>query len=185
MNHSLKDHLLIAMPSLEDSHFQRAVVYVCEHNEDGAMGLIINRPTRIKLADLLSHLQIENHAPWVQESVVLFGGPVHKEQGMVIHNSESPWKSTLPVGDGIFLTTSSEILAHLGHADGPQHAMVTLGYAGWGAGQLEQELADNSWLTVPAHPQLLFETPAESRWVAAAETLGIDIRLLSPASGHA
>ena len=182
---SLQNHFLIATPALMDSFFYHSVVYLCEHNEHGAMGLIINRPTQVMLPDLLSQLSISNQSEQVANTPVLFGGPVEKGQGMVLHNGHDHWKTTVELGDNIYLTTSTDILATLGTADGPSQSLVTLGYAGWTEGQLEQELADNSWLTVPANDRILFNTPPDKRWQAAAELLGIDINLISNTSGHA
>lgn len=185
MTSSLKNHFLVAMPSLIDSFFYHSVVYLCEHSENGAMGIIINRPTRIHLIELFNHLRINNTSDWAQTRTVLFGGPVKKDQGMVLHDGGLHWKSTMAVADDLFLTTSGDILSDLGGSKGPRNALVTLGYAGWGEGQLEQELAENSWLTVPATHGLLFDTPAEERWEAGAKLLGIDIHLMSNNTGHA
>jgi putative transcriptional regulator len=186
MDTSLQNHFLIAMPALNDSFFYRSVVYICEHDQNGAMGLIINRPTKVMLEELLSHLKIDNHSDYIKTAPVLFGGPVQKGQGMVIHDQQAPqWKSSLQLADDVFLTTSTDILEAIGTDEGPEHALVTLGYAGWEAGQLEQELVENSWLTVAANHDLLFDTPAEQRWQAAAKLLGVDINLMSNTSGHA
>ena len=185
MESSLQHHFLIAMPALKDSFFYHSVVYLCEHNEDGAMGLIINRPTQVMVSELLAHLKIDNPAEQNKTTPVLFGGPVEKGQGMVIHNSHADWKTSIQLADNIFLTTSTDILENIGTDAGPEHMLVTLGYAGWGAGQLEQELAENSWLTVPANDELLFETPADQRWEQAAKLLGVDIHLISDSMGHA
>lgn len=185
MSYSLKHHFLVAMPTLIDSFFYHSVIYLCEHDDDGAMGLIINRPTRIMMRELLSHLQIANSAEWTNHTAVLFGGPVQKDQGMVLHDGGEKWKNTLKITDEIFLTTSSDILQSLGTEQGPPHSLVTLGYAAWEGGQLEEEIAENSWLTVPATHSLLFETPADERWQAAAKLLGVDIHLMSNTTGHA
>lgn len=186
MESNLQNHFLVAMPALNDTFFYRSVVYLCEHDQNGAMGLIINRPTKVMLEELLSHLKIDNDSDYIKNTPVLFGGPVQKGQGMVIHDqADAGWKSSLQLSDSIFLTTSTDILQAIGTDQGPEHALVTLGYAGWSAGQLEQELAENSWLTVPANQDLLFATPADQRWQAAAGLLGIDINLMSNSSGHA
>lgn len=185
MSYSLKHHFLIAMPTLIDSFFYHSVVYLCEHDDDGAMGLIINRPTRIMMQELLNHLQITNNSEWANNTAVLFGGPVQKDQGMVVHDGGERWKNTLKITDDTFLTTSSDILQSLGTDNGPPHSIVTLGYAAWEAGQLEKEIAENSWLTVQATPELLYQTRAEDRWQAAAKLLGIDINLMPNTTGHA
>ncbi len=185
MESSLQHHFLIAMPSLADTFFYHSVVYICEHNDTGAMGLIINRPTQVMLLDLLSHLEIENPSERLTNTPVLFGGPVEKGQGMVIHDSHADWKTSVELTNNIFLTTSTDILEAIGTDSGPEHSLVTLGYAGWGEGQLEKELAENSWLTVPADNEILFNTSPDKRWQAAANLLGVDINLISNASGHA
>jgi putative transcriptional regulator len=186
MSGYLQNHFLIAMPSLADSFFYRSVVYLCEHDENGAMGLIINRPTKVMLTELLSHLEIEHPTEYTDKTPVLFGGPVQKGQGLVIHDQkDGDWRSTLPLSEEIMLTSSTDILEALGTEHGPERSLVTLGYSGWEAGQLEEELAENSWLTVPANLELLFETPADQRWEAAAALLGIDIHLMSQHSGRA
>ena len=185
MESSLQHHFLIAMPSLVDTFFYHSVVYICEHNDKGAMGLIINRPTQVMLVDLLSHLDIKNPSERLTNTPVLFGGPVEKGQGMVIHDSHAGWKTSVELSEDIFLTTSTDILEAIGTDNGPPHSLVTLGYAGWGEGQLEKELAENSWLTVPANDDILFHTPPDKRWKAAANLLGVDINLISNSSGHA
>lgn len=185
MESSFQHHFLIAMPSMVDSFFHRSVVYLCEHNKDGAMGLIINRPTQIMLAALLSHLDIHNPTERSKKLPILFGGPVQKDQGMVIHDSHANWEKSIPLADNIFLTTSTDILKSIGTESGPKHVLITLGYAGWGEGQLEQELIENSWLTVPANAEILFNTPTDKRWQAAAKLLGVDISLMSNTVGHA
>ncbi|AFJ03087.1 UPF0301 protein YqgE [Methylophaga frappieri] len=181
----LKNHLLIAMPGLHDQTFHQAVVYLCEHDAYGAMGLIINRPSKIKLAELLQHLKIDNQSEQIHHGPVLYGGPLKKEQGLVLHNGGQYWKNTLNVAEQLYLTSSSDILADIGTSKGPENALVSLGYAGWDTGQLESELAENSWLTVPATPEILFNTAPSDRWAQSARLLGIDIHLLSHQSGHA
>lgn len=182
---SLKDHFLVAMPSLTEGIFAHSVTYLCEHNEHGAMGIIINRPIGIALGEILEHLDIEgirNHG----KDPVMAGGPVQTERGFVLHRtSERQWESTIPITDEISLTTSRDILDALAHNEGPDCALVALGYAGWGAGQLEQELTANAWLTIPADSAIIFNTPAEKRFDAAVAKLGIDVAQLAPGAGHA
>ncbi len=185
MEQSLQHHFLIAMPTLIDSFFYRSVIYICEHNEDGAMGLIINRPTQIMLEELFTHLEIDNLAPITKTTSVLFGGPVQKEQGMIIHDSPHQWISTKALDDELYLTTSTDILETVGTPAGPDNFLITLGYAGWESGQLEQELADNSWLTVYANKDILFKMPADQRWLAAGKLLGVDMNLMTLSMGHA
>lgn len=182
---SLKDHFLIAMPSFTQGIFANSVTYLCEHNEQGAMGIIINRPIGIALGEILEQLEIDgvrNHG----EDPVMAGGPVQVERGFVLHRtSERQWESTLPITEEISLTTSRDILDALAHNEGPERALVALGYAGWSAGQLEQELATNSWLTIPADSAIIFNCPANERFKAAIGKLGIDIAQLAPGAGHA
>lgn len=185
MEHSLQHHFLIAMPTFIDSFFYRSVIYICEHNDEGAMGLIINRPTQIMLDELFSHLEVDNISPLTKSTAVLFGGPVQKEQGMIIHDSTLQWKSTKALDDQLFLTTSIDILEAVGTSTGPKNFLITLGYAGWEAGQLEQEIADNTWLTVPANKEILFNTPTDKRWEAAGNLLGVDMNLMTLSMGHA
>ncbi|HEY3700189.1 MAG TPA: YqgE/AlgH family protein [Spongiibacteraceae bacterium] len=182
---SLKDHFLIAMPSLTQGVFAHSLTYLCEHNEHGAMGIIINRPMGVALGEILEHLNIEdvrNHG----KDPVMAGGPVQTDRGFVLHRTvERQWESTLSISAEISLTTSRDILDALAHNEGPDSALVALGYAGWGAGQLESELVANSWLTIPADSAILFNTPIEKRLDAAAAKLGIDLALLAPGAGHA
>lgn len=185
MQTSLQNHFLVAMPNLIDTFFYQSVVYICEHNEDGAMGLIINRPTQVMLPELLGHLNISNRSEIAVNTPVLFGGPVEKAQGMVLHTKPANWKSSIEVADNIFITTSVDVLETIGTNDGPEDALIMLGFASWEKGQLEEELSENSWLTVPANHDIIFNTPADKRWHAAANILGIDINLMSDTMGHA
>lgn len=149
------------------------------------MGLIINKPIQVMMPELLDHLEIENTAPELENMPVLLGGPLQKNQGMVIHNSETPWKTSIQLAESIFLTTSTDILEKIGSDSGPEQSLVTLGYSSWGSGQLEQEIVNNNWLTVPADESIIFETPTNERWQAAAQLLGFDINLMSNVSGNA
>lgn len=185
IENSLQHHFLIAMPTFIDSFFYRSVIYICEHNEDGAMGLIINRPTQIMLDELFAHLEINNTSPLAKTTPVLFGGPVQKEQGMIMHDSTDQWKSTKALDDQLFLTTSTDILEAVGTPTGPKNFLITLGYAGWEAGQLEQEIIENTWLTVPANIDILFKLPPEERWEAAGKLLGVDMNMMTLSMGHA
>ena len=183
----LSNQFLIAMPSLRDQNFSKTVTYICEHNADGALGIIINRPLELSLKDLLEHLQFEKLPSALAHAPVYSGGPVQQEQGFVIHTPLGAWDSTLQVTDTIGITTSRDILQALAeqHSEAPEQAFLALGYAGWGSGQLEQEMAENAWLSVPASADILFNTPSEQRWQAAARQLGIDLSLLSGQAGHA
>lgn len=182
---SLKDHLLIAMPGLEGGLFANSVTYICEHNQDGAMGIIINHPLDLVLDEILDHLSIvEQRFP--HPEAVLAGGPVQMDRGFVLHSpTAQSWQSSEQLSEHIWLTTSQDILSAIACNQGPTHSLVALGYAGWGAGQLEEELADNAWLTAPADEQILFHIPLEQRAHAAAAKLGIDLSLISGQAGHA
>lgn len=178
------DHFLIAMPALEDPHFHRSVTLVCQHDASGAMGIVINRAADYTLGELLDQLDLPSSDPKVANQTIVAGGPVHPDRGFVLHDDPREWSSTLRLGGGLALTTSRDILAAMAGGDGPRNALVALGYAGWTAGQLEEELAQNSWLTVPAEHAILFSTPLEDRWQAAARSLGVDLSRLAGYSGH-
>jgi putative transcriptional regulator len=184
-NDSLKSQLLIAMPALQDPNFARTVTYICEHGDHGAMGIVLNRPTELCLADVLKHMQIEGGLGAAGEQMVFLGGPVEEERGFVLHTHTEPWDSTLPITDEISITTSRDILEAMARGDGPGQTLVALGYAGWGAGQLEKELQENAWLSGPADQSILFELPPDQRWEAAARLLGVDLNLMSNDAGHA
>lgn len=182
---SLRNHFLIAMPSLSEGIFAQSVTYLCEHSEEGAMGIVINRPAGIALGEILEQLEIDGELSHTDDPVMV-GGPVQTDRGFVLHrNDDHRWGSTLPISDEISLTTSVDILDAMAHNRGPHSALVALGYAGWEAGQLEQEIAANSWLTIPADSDIIFATPIEQRLDAAAAKLGIDLGLLAPGAGHA
>ena len=205
---SLENQLLIAMPSLGDPYFNRTVTYICEHNNEGAMGLIINLPVNITLSDLLKQIEPDKNKETEKnsknddssnltdksditnitnslEQLVLTGGPIAQQRGFVLHSSQSGWGSSLTLSKELMITTSKDILMALGTERAPENFIVTLGYAGWGPGQLEQELQANSWLTTPADSDILFNTPIEQRWQKATEKLGIDLAHLSSDIGHA
>lgn len=181
---SFTDHFLIAMPALEDPNFHRSVTLVCQHDEHGAMGIVINRVADYTLGELLDQLQLPTRDPQLAQRTIVAGGPVHPDRGFVLHDDPREWGSTLRFGRGLAVTTSRDILAAMAGGDGPRNALVALGYAGWTAGQLEEELAHNSWLTVPADQAIIFETPLEERWQAAARALGVDLSLLADYAGH-
>lgn len=181
----LTNQFLIAMPSLMDPNFFQTVTYISEHNAGGALGIVINRPLNLTLRELLEHLRISIEKPEIGSVPVYFGGPVQTEQGFVIHSPLGEWGSTLRVSDRIGITTSVDILQALARGEGPDQLLVALGYAGWGQGQLEREMAENAWLSGPTDPTILFQVPSEKRWSAAAALLGIDLNLLSGDAGHA
>ncbi len=182
---SLSNHFLIAMPNLADPNFFHTVTLICEHNEEGALGIVINRPTDFSLGELLQQLELIEDADRYADIPVYAGGPVQGEHGFIVHSPPGEWAHSLRFGDGLALTTSRDLLEGIVEGRGPERLLVALGYAGWGPGQLEQELADNAWLTTPASHEILFEVPAEQRWKAAAAQLGIDLDLLSGDAGHA
>ncbi len=182
---SLENQLLIAMPSLEDSYFNKTVTYICEHNAEGAMGLIINLPINVSLNELLTQIDEEKVDIPELDQQVLTGGPVSQDRGFVLHSTQSGWKSSLALSEEVMITTSKDILLALGTDEAPEKYMVTLGYAGWGPGQLEEEIKENSWLITPADEEILFNTPIEQRWKKATDMLGIDLAHLSQDVGHA
>ena len=182
---SLAQHLLIAMPGLGDTHFTHTVTLLCEHNDEGALGVVINRPTELTLGDLAEHMDLKVSDPALAEQPVLSGGPVQVDRGFVIHEPLGEWESTLPVTDTLGMTTSRDILAAILEGTGPKRFLVALGYAGWGPGQLEHELSENAWLTVPVERDILFDIPFELRWHEAAARLGIDLNLMGGDAGHA
>ena len=184
-NISLTNHFLIAMPQLADPNFFHSVAYICGHNDEGAMGIVVNRPLDMYLGEILDHMDINSSRSNAREQEVFIGGPVEPQHGFVLHQPRKNWKSTLFISDEIALTTSSDILEDIANNDGPARSLVALGYAGWGAGQLEQEMAENAWLSVPADANIIFELPYEKRWQAAASLLGVDLTLLSESVGHA
>lgn len=182
---SLRNHFLIAMPALSDPNFDHSVTYICEHTAEGAMGILINRQLTLTMAEVLSQMKVEPSRNFDTSLRVHEGGPVQPEHGFVLHSPTGAWESSLEVGADIALTTSRDILSAIAHGEGPQHYLIALGYAGWGPGQLEQELSDNAWLSCPAEPRILFELPMEGRWAATAALLGVDLNLLSSEVGHA
>lgn len=180
---SLKHHFLIAMPALKDSSFEHSVTYICSHDGEGAMGIVINQPTELDLSEVLEQLEIEGaHG---HDRIVLLGGPVHQDHGFILHKDKGDWRSTLSITDDIHVSTSKDILTSLAQGTGPSNYKVALGYAGWSAGQLEQELLDNSWLTVEASEDVIFNTPEKEMYQAALKLLGIDEGFLSSEAGHA
>ena len=182
---NLTGQLLIAMPSMADPNFHRTVTYVCEHNEHGALGLVINRPLDFDLGEVFEQLSLTKTDEAIASTPILRGGPVELERGFVIHDSPEEWESTTNVGNSIRVTTSQDILSAMAAGNGPKRALVILGYAGWGAGQLEHEIAENAWLSAPGAPRIVFDTPYERRWEEAAALLGVDLATISTEAGHA
>lgn len=182
---NLTNHFLIAMPSLEDGNFSKSVTYICEHNEDGALGITINRPSSITMEEILIQLRITERNPDIPPPIILNGGPVQTDRGFILHSPIGEWESSLKVTDNIAVTTSQDIMQAIANGSGPKNKLIALGYSGWAAGQLEYELSENSWLTCPASEDILFNTAIEKRWDTAAMLLGIDLNLLSNQTGHA
>ena len=191
---NLTHHFLIAMPGLEDDTFAKSVVYLCEHSERGALGLVINKPSDINLQSLLQKVDLDLRRQDLTDTPVFQGGPVQTERGFVLHDamqadSEKPedsgYSSTLSIPGGLEMTTSKDVLEALSTGAGPRRVLVTLGYASWGEGQLESELAENTWLTVGADPSVIFDTPLGQRWDRALGLLGLQAWMLSPDAGHA
>jgi putative transcriptional regulator len=182
---NLTHHFLIAMPNMVDPHFARTLTFICEHNEQGALGLVVNRPIDMNLHTLLEQVSIAPASDALKSVPVHFGGPVQVDRGFVLHSPLGQWQSTLAVSSEIGLTTSKDILQAVARGEGPGKMLVTLGYAGWAPGQLEQELAQNAWLTVQAKPEVIFDLPPEERLPAAMSLLGIDFASLSEQAGHA
>jgi putative transcriptional regulator len=182
---TLANQLLIALPALADPNFSRSVALVCQHDEEGAMGVVVNRASEYTLGEVFRQMGIDSDDAGLKARPVLAGGPVHPERGFVIHDGAREWDSSLAIADGLYVTTSRDVLEAMARGDGPASATVALGCAGWGAGQLEHELVENSWLTVPADAEVLFTLPLEARWQAAAGRIGVDLARIADYSGHA
>lgn len=186
---NLTNQFLIAMPSMADGNFAGAVVYMCEHTENGALGLVINRPIDIKLKNLFDKVDLHLDRADLSDQPVYFGGPVQTERGFVLHESLGEegghYSSTLKIPGGLEMTTSRDVLEALSHGAGPKKVFVTLGYAGWSAGQLEEEISRNGWLTVDAQSDIIFDTPVEQRYDKALSLLGVDRGFLMGEAGHA
>jgi putative transcriptional regulator len=182
---SLTNHLLIAMPSLADPNFAQSVTLICEHTDKGALGIVLNKPLPMKLGEVLSQMKLEPRTDTIGEQSVLRGGPVHTDRGFVLHRPGGEWDSTHKVSELIQVTTSRDVLAAMARGEGPSDAFIALGYAGWDSGQLERELLDNAWLSMPANDQLVFALPYEQRWAASWHQIGVDPEKLSLFSGHA
>lgn len=179
---SLRNHFLVASPYLQDPRFHGAVIYLCEHSEEGALGLMVNQPLDIHLGEILEQLDMDGG----ELNVPVFGGgPMQQERGFVLHTPDRSWQSTAEVTGDIWMTTSRDVLADIGRGAGPGHYVVCLGYAGWSEGQLEQELASNAWLNCPATQELVFRTPSSAIYGAVLKAIGIDLNQLSESVGHA
>lgn len=186
---NLANHFLIAMPSMHDPMFGGSVIYVCEHNERGALGIVVNKPTDMNIESLLERINIKlDITPDISQNtkkLVMFGGPVQDDRGFVLHAPFSNYSSTIKIGDEVAFTTSRDVLEAVASGHGPKRLLVSVGYSSWGAGQLEEEIIKNGWLTVAADPGILFDLPIEQRYSAAMKLLGIDPIMLSGETGHA
>ena len=182
---NLTGHFLIAMPSLNDGFFNHAVTYICEHDETGSFGIIINQQTGITIKQIAKEMKIKTDDNYNKEQPVFIGGPVDQGRGFILHRPTGHWQSSLIVKNNVTLTTSKDILQAIVNNKGPEDCIVALGYAGWAAGQLDNEMAANTWLSCPADEQIIFNTPTEERWKAAANLIGVDLSLLSSDTGHA
>ena len=184
-NLNLTGHFLIAMPAMVDPYFAKTLTYVCEHTDQGALGVVVNRPIDMTVQTLFEQMDVALEMAEVGAAPVYFGGPVQMDRGFVLHQPVGNWQSTLPVEEQIGLTTSKDILVATGEGRGPNKMLITLGYAGWAPGQLEHEIKQNGWLTVKADLSLVFDVPSEERLVSAMELLGINFAMLSEEAGHA
>ncbi len=183
---SLGNHFLIALPAMADPNFAKAVTLLCHHNDEGAMGITLNRRSTYRLGDVLEQMDLHTNDPILADAPVLLGGPVQPERGFVLHDpTTDAWDSTFTLSPTLHLTTSRDILAAMARGAGPRRAVVALGYAGWSGGQLEGELQANAWLTVPVDSAILFDTPLESRWEASARLMGVDLSRVTAYSGRA
>ena len=179
------NQFLIAMPSLRDPNFSQTVTYICAHNEDGAMGLVINRPANCDLGEILAQMEMKPDDQSISKIPVYQGGPVHTDRGFVLHEPNDEWDSSINVSEFLNVTTSRDILHAIAESAGPRNYLIALGYAGWSAGQLEEEIKENAWLNVSADLDIIFNTPCELRWSSATALLGIDHYQISTGIGHA
>lgn len=182
---TFSNHFLIAMPNMADNRFTRSVIYICEHNENGAIGIVINHPLEISLSEVFQQMDIKVSDPNIKAMPVLSGGPVHQERGFVLHTPGGNWRSSLEMSSEISVTTSRDILQAIAQNKGPENVVISLGYASWTAGQLEREIMDNYWLVAPTDADLLYKIPFPDRWTTAVRLIGIDITKLSSDVGHA
>ncbi len=183
---SFANHLLIAMPAMQDPAFARTVIYICEHSDEGAMGVVINAPIDMNLKEM-----VEQAAPGSDVSdakgsqIIVKGGPVSPDRGFILHYPHGEWEGSMRLNDDFTVTTSKDIVACIGNENGPQKQVIALGYAGWSAGQLDEELTENAWLIVPATHELVFDTPLHDRWNQSIKALGIEPWQLTEQAGHA
>jgi putative transcriptional regulator len=182
---NLTNQLLVAMPGMDDPAFAQTVTLICEHGEKGALGIVLNKPLGMRLSEVLTQMKLPTNSDTVGEKTVLRGGPVHQDRGFVLHRPGGSWESTHKISDSIQVTTSRDVLAAIARGEGPEDAFIALGYAQWDAGQLERELKENAWLTLPINENVMFDLPYEERWLAAWRSLGVDVATVSTRAGHA
>ena len=182
---SLTNHLLIAMPSLNDPNFAQSVALVCEHTDRGALGIVLNKPLPMHLSDVFSQMQLTPSSEIIAAQPVLRGGPVHTDRGFVLHRPGGHWDHTHKVSETIQVTTSRDVLAAMARGEGPEDAFIALGYAGWESGQLEREISENAWMSVPVDARVVFDLPFEERWSGAWRLLGVNVGQVSLTAGHA
>jgi putative transcriptional regulator len=185
MASSLTNQMLIAMPGCEDEGFAQTVTLVCEHGEKGALGIVLNKPLPMRLAEVLAQMKLPTQMETIGDKTVLRGGPVHQDRGFVLHRPGGKWESTHKISETIQVTTSRDVLAAMARGEGPDDAFIALGYAQWEPGQLEREIKENAWLTLPLDESVLFNLPYEDRWLAAWRLLGVNVAAISPHPGHA
>lgn len=185
-NHYLNNQFLVSMPQMEDPNFVQTVILVCRHDENGAVGIVVNRLTEHLIGDIFDQLEIKVSSDFHSRKPVLSGGPVYPELGLIVHDAVSDkWESSIEIGDHLRLTSSRDILLDMAQGQGPERAIMSLGYAGWAAGQLEEEMKQNAWFTTPADLEILFDEDVEHKWRKAAALLGIDTNQFSSQVGHA
>ncbi len=181
----LNNQFLIAMPNLKDTNFSHTISYLCQHNQEGALAIVINRPSGMKLGNILDQMGINNSAQEIKDKPIFAGGPVQQDRGFIIHSKDTTtWDSSISISDTTNLTSSRDILEAIAEGKGPEQYLIALGYAGWGEGQLEEEIINNAWLNTPYKEDILFKTPIEQRWGTAANVIGIDISQLTAPAGH-
>lgn len=180
----LSNQFIIAMPGLLDPNFHHTVTFLCQHTREGALGIVINRATEMKLGEIFKQMDIRVSSPLAAEAPIYSGGPVQQDRGFVVHTKCGEWDMTMPISDDISLTTSRDVIEAIAAGEGPEQYLIALGYAGWGEGQLEKEILSNSWLNTPYAKQILFDTPVSQRWNEAASQIGININQLTTPAGH-
>jgi putative transcriptional regulator len=180
----LNNQFIVAMPTLMEPIFHHTVTFLCQHTNEGALGIVINRSSEMKLGEIFKQMEISVKSLAAAQVPVFAGGPVQQDRGFVVHTACGDWDMTLPVSEDISLTTSRDVIEAIAAGEGPEQYLIALGYAGWGEGQLEREILSNSWLNTPFAKQILFETPVNQRWNAAASQIGININELTTLAGH-